>query len=179
MSQKSKTQFGFTLAEAMLSMGIGSIVLAGVFTSYIFGVKGFRSLANYTEMHTAGRSALDAFARDARISLAVTSCTADQITFVLPCSFNVNGSATSSNLVTHRCTAGVWYRIDANQSRTKSLATRVQSMAFILYDRDGNITTQADHGASIRISAQLQGQAGNWSQTESIISPPFRLRNKQ
>ena len=55
---------GFTLVEMLFTLGIGSLILTGVLTSYIISVRGFRGLSNYIEMEASRRQSLDWFARD-------------------------------------------------------------------------------------------------------------------
>lgn len=66
--QKSsrRTRRGFTLTELLVSMGIGSIVLAAVAALSLYTGRSFAALANYVDLDAASRNALDNMTRDIR-----------------------------------------------------------------------------------------------------------------
>ena len=169
---------GFTLTEMMFTLAIGSFVTAGVLTSYVFCVKGFRGLSNYNEMHQAGRRALDWFARDMRVALRIASCGTNQVVAVLPTAFDSSGNVTTSNSVTHILSGGRWTRISGNTGATTLLAENVDRLHFTLLDAAGNTTTQANRAVTVQIEAHMSTRVISKAQTEDFLSAGYRLRNR-
>lgn len=74
----------FTLVEVMVAASLGTMVLAGVMSAFLFiGRTGFNA-GNYSEMEAQTRRALDRFATDARRATAVQWHSSRQLTFSLP-----------------------------------------------------------------------------------------------
>ncbi|NQU09438.1 prepilin-type N-terminal cleavage/methylation domain-containing protein [bacterium] len=167
---------GFTLVEILIALSIGSLVLAGVTTSYIFSLRGFRRLANHNEMQAAGRRSLDWFARDIRAGMAVSSCSGGQVVVLLPRTVDAAGVVTATNVVTHQLQSGAWSRTDGTGA-AKQLTANVTSLAFSLYDHAGNVTTQANQAVSVQVDATLTKSVQNHNQTADFLSARYRMRN--
>jgi prepilin-type N-terminal cleavage/methylation domain-containing protein len=170
-------QTGFTLVEVLSALAIATFVIAGVMTSYIFAVKGFRGLSNYNEIQADGRRAQDWFARDLWAGMAIASCAPNQLVVVLPTTISPAGRVTASNQVTHLVQGGSWYRIDGNTGQSTLLAENVAQLTFNLYDAAGNVTTQANRAVSVQVSARLEKSVLGKSQTEDFLSARLRMRN--
>ncbi len=69
----SVSQRGMTLPELMVAVGIGSLVLAGVATLFIYGLTSFASLGNYTGLTSQSRLAVDLMSRDIRSATGLVS----------------------------------------------------------------------------------------------------------
>lgn len=50
---------GFKLTEMMIALGVGALVLTVVMTLYLFGLRSFGAIGNYTSMDAKSRQALD------------------------------------------------------------------------------------------------------------------------
>ena len=168
---------GFTLVEMLFTLAIGTFIIAGVMTSYIFTVKGFYGLSNYNEIQADGRRGLDWFARDLRAGMAVASCTSNQLITVLPVTVGSDGRVTASNQVTHVYQGGSWYRIQGSTGQTTLLAKNVAQLTFSLYDTAGNVTTQARRAASVQLIAVLKKNVQGNNQTADFLSARLRMRN--
>jgi prepilin-type N-terminal cleavage/methylation domain-containing protein len=177
MSGRSQSQAGFTMVEMLFTLAIGTFVVAGALTSYIFCVKGFRSLSSYNEMQADGQRALDWFGRDMRAGIAVVSCTSNQLVVVLPVAVNSQGQVTSSDQVTHTWQNGRWYRTDSVTGQTSLLAENISQMTFRLYDAAGSVTTQTNRAVSVQVSAVLAKTVLSKQQSENLLSAQLRLRN--
>src|ERR1039457_6484946 len=140
---------GFTLVEMLFTLAIGTFIITGVMTSYIFTVKGFYGLSNYNEIQADGRRGLDWFAHDLRAGMAVVSCTSNQLIAILPTTVGSNGQVIASNQVTHVYQSGGWYRINGATGQNTLLAKNITQLTFTLYDATGNVTTQVSHAASV------------------------------
>jgi prepilin-type N-terminal cleavage/methylation domain-containing protein len=170
---------GFTLTEIMFATAIGSVMMIGIITSYIFSLKGFRALSNYTQLNAESRIAMDWFSRDARMGMAVSSFSSNQIVLVVPTAFSsTNGLITASNFVTHAFSPQGWYRTVAGTGKTSLLATSVTAVAFRMYDRVDVVTTQATQAVSVQVTAQLSKTILSQRQSQQVLSARLRMRNK-
>jgi prepilin-type N-terminal cleavage/methylation domain-containing protein len=176
-TRKRARQTGFTLVEVLTALAIGTFVVAGVMTSYIFAVKGFRGLSNYNEIQADGRRAQDWFARDLWAGMAIASCTSNQLVVVLPTTISADGQVTASNQVTHLYQDGSWYRIDGNTGQSTLLAENVAQLKFSLYDAAGNVASQANRAVSVQVEARLEKSVQGKNQTADFLSARLRMRN--
>lgn len=62
---------GMTLVEMFVAVGVGAVVVAMVLALYLFSMRSFASLGNYTEMDTRSRMSLDLMTLEMRQSSAV------------------------------------------------------------------------------------------------------------
>src|SRR4051794_8346987 len=90
-------QAGFTLVELMVGTALGSLLLVGVASLYLFSTKSFVSMTNYADMNRRSREASDILSRDVRSAATVSSATS---------------TATNSQLVLHFPTGDVAYKFD-------------------------------------------------------------------
>lgn len=67
---------GFTLAEAVISIGITGMLLAALASLMAFSGYNFGALTNYVDLDAANRIAMDTFTRDLRECNRVISCSA-------------------------------------------------------------------------------------------------------
>jgi Tfp pilus assembly protein PilW len=179
MSRRHHSLFsrgGFTLTEIMFTLAIGSFVVIGIVTSYVFSLRAFRSLSNYNTMHAEGRQSLDWFARDVRAAMAVSSCTSNRVVVLIPSAINYAGVVTATNVITHNIVTGTWHRTDS-AGVIKQLATSVSYMTFSLYDQAGNVTTQAGPAVSVQVDAFLTNSVQSKSQSSDFLSARYRMRN--
>ena len=80
----STRSYGFTMVELNVAMAIGAFILAGVVSTYLVCVKGFRAIANYAEIHKGGREAVNYFAKDMRAVNAINSFGSSTLTVTIP-----------------------------------------------------------------------------------------------
>ena len=170
------TRGGFTLIEILFATAIAAFILAGVMTSYIFSVKGFRGLSDYNQMQADGRRALDWFGRDVRFGMGISSWSSNSVVVLTPATVNSTGVVTSTNVITHTIQNGAWYRLTGTGG-SKQLATNVSSLAFNLYDQAGNATTQTNQAVSVQVTAFLIQNFLNSTQTVESFSAQYRMRN--
>ena len=69
---RGKRVSGMTLAEVMVSVGLGSMVLAMAGSLWIFGSRSFAAMGNYTDLDAKSRYALDLMSREIREATRVT-----------------------------------------------------------------------------------------------------------
>ncbi len=73
---------GFTLVELLVAMAVGTLVMGSLASFAIFAAKSFAATANYVDLDTYSRLALDKITKDIRQAARLSSCTANQMTFV-------------------------------------------------------------------------------------------------
>lgn len=69
---KTSRHQGFTLVELMVGVGLSSIILAAVLTTFLFLGRSGSNVINYNEMETEARASLEIFAQDTRQASAIT-----------------------------------------------------------------------------------------------------------
>src|SRR5438094_9825002 len=72
---------GFTLADMMVSVGVGSLVVLAVTSLSLYSGRNFAGLANYTEMEAASLNAIDQMTKDIRQTTGLTAFSTNQLTF--------------------------------------------------------------------------------------------------
>jgi hypothetical protein len=73
---------GATLAEFMMAVGIGSLVLGGIAVLSLYAARNFAMTGSYVDLDQAGRLALDTMSREIRQATRVVSCFTNEITFL-------------------------------------------------------------------------------------------------
>ena len=71
-----------SLAEMMVALLAGSIVIAAVYVITLFTAKSFAALGNYGDLDNASRNALDVLSRDLRQCRSMTAFTPNSITLI-------------------------------------------------------------------------------------------------
>jgi prepilin-type N-terminal cleavage/methylation domain-containing protein len=174
----------FTLVEVMIGATLGSIVLAGVMSTFLMLSRSGMSAANYTTMDTQCRRALEEFAQDVRMASNVAWNSTGSVTLTVPDNYT-----TTSNKVTYtwdnttgsasyRC----FYRVPGDSSATspKTIFVRnVTSFTFLRYDRLNAVTASDASTKRLRISMTVTTTANTAvAVTDQLVSASFILRNK-
>lgn len=146
-----QVESGFTLAELLITMAIGSAILGVIFTSAIALQKSFTAVDNYFGAHMQQIRIVDYLARDVRRGLSVTSSTDRRtVTIKIPKYIIQAGDsdATVSNIGTPRSPSLAIGNGDYNinyGTSTSTVTTVVYSVnaSSILRTEDGELTTIA------------------------------------
>jgi prepilin-type N-terminal cleavage/methylation domain-containing protein len=170
-------QAGFTLVEALMGMTIGSIIMAGVLSTYIMTGREFRALSNYWEIHADGRNAIDRFAIDMRAVYGIASFSTNGSIVVKMPYFAGNGTITNTSNITYTYANSMLKRTDGNSGKTSVLATNIYNLKFSLYDRVGNTTTVLSSAKGISIELFLRKFTAGQKQTEDYLSARINMRN--
>src|SRR5260221_4275798 len=64
---------GFTLVEILIALGLGSLVITTVVLLYLFGLRSFTAIGNYTEMDVQSRMAMDTMLKEMRQASGVVA----------------------------------------------------------------------------------------------------------
>ena len=76
-----RNNHGFTLVEAMVSVGVTSLTLAALASFSYFMARSFISLDNYDQMNETSRHTLDTMGMDIRQASALSSFATNQLVF--------------------------------------------------------------------------------------------------
>ena len=106
ISKKQSGRAGFTLVEASVAVGLGTLVLAVVASIMVYSARTFSAMGNYVDLDLHSRQALDLISREVRQATAVADCrtngsvsyitftNSDDLTFV-KVSWNMDASTLS------------------------------------------------------------------------------------
>jgi prepilin-type N-terminal cleavage/methylation domain-containing protein len=177
---RDRRRAGFTMTEMMVATSIGTLILAGVLTTYVMTVKSFQALSNYWEIHSDGRYAVDRFASDMRAVSAINSLNATQLVCVVPTAFTGTGLIVSNKTVSYSLAGGSLYRSEtiSGTTATKKLASNIYLMSFQLYDKLGNPTASLSIAKAIQVDIKLRKFTVSQIQSEDYLSARLDMRNK-
>ena len=88
-----RRQRGFTLVEILIATSLAAMLTLAALTSFLFTLRGERSLANYSEMNAKARKVLEQMGRDFRSAGDVPTGTFNSTS--VTCSVPVDSSASS------------------------------------------------------------------------------------
>lgn len=111
---------GWTLVEMMIAVAIFSIAGAAVGSAYIFSLRSFQALSNYSVLDQQNREAVDQLTREIRAAKLVTA-------------YN-NGSSSSLHLIS-RANADITYTINNYSQELRRTSNSVTSVLL----RDCNL----------------------------------------
>jgi Tfp pilus assembly protein PilW len=168
---------GFTMSEMLAATAIGTFIVAGIMTTYLLSVKSFRAIGHYIEIHTAGRQAVDHFARDMRGVYAISSFSASNIVVSIPTAFSGSGGVLSNKTVAYTYSGGALYRTEYGAG-TAMLATNIYQLTFMLYDKLGSNTVVLSNAKGVQVDIRLRKYVINQVQSEDYLSARLDMRNK-
>src|SRR5690242_3724954 len=80
-SSQSRAVQGMTLAEMLIGLGVGSLVLSSIMMIFVTSSRTFQTMGNYVSMDKISRNALAQMTRDIRNSENLTSFATNQLVF--------------------------------------------------------------------------------------------------
>ncbi len=175
---------GFTLVEVMIAATLGSIVLAGVLSTFLMISRSGMSAASYITMDTQSRRALDEFSRDVRQASDVIWNSSASVTLTVPDNYTTTSNLVtyswdnSSSSSTYRC----FYRVPGNSSATSPKTVFVRNVTKFIYARFDRLNAPTTSDAStkrIQIAMTVTSTAVTVvTTTAQLVSASFILRNK-
>ena len=174
-----RDQAGFTIMELLVGVAISALVLTAAGSFFLFSLRSFASMANYTDLNGKDRLATDLITRDIRNALSVVSSTTNQIVLQAPPAAGANTVA-----FTYDPAARTLTRTDSNSSRI--LLMGVRSCSFSLYQRPATNTTYNVFPAATPSTAKLVAYqwsckrklVGTQSESESVQMAKISIRNE-
>ncbi len=172
---------GTGLVELMVSVGIGSLVLASAVTMFISGQANFTGLGNYADLSNESRLALDRMSRDLREATQVTGWQTNAAGAILTVTNSLKGVQTS---YTWDASTGVIYCSQTGQA-DKAYLTGCDFWTCSFYQRtpNNNWTFYPANNLSacklINMSWKCsRSVAGRRRNTENMVTAQVVLRNK-
>ena len=80
----SSARSGFTLSELLISLSLGSLLMAAVLSTYLFMGRSMTRTANFQILENKSRLALNYLRQDIQLASAVTTSTNTSLTLTLP-----------------------------------------------------------------------------------------------
>ena len=177
---------GFTLVEVMVAGTLGSMVLAGVLSSFLMLTRSSQRLYYYNGMEAESRRTLEEFAQDVRMASDSTYNSATSVTLTVPDNYGTSGNRvtyafgnTTLNAVTYN---NCFYRRPGDASSTIAptiLVKNVTDCVFLRYDVLGGATTLDSATKRIELSLRVSNTRSTLvAATDNIVSATYLLRNK-
>src|SRR5215470_12765314 len=123
---------GFTLVEMMVAVAVGCLLLAALATLYVFSMRSFAAMANYSDLNQKSRYASDIVTRDIRSALNVVSAT-PSLAAATQIVLNEPDDTTGNTTYIYDDVLGTLSKIKNGQ--TNVLLSGVGSLSFVLYQR--------------------------------------------
>lgn len=170
---------GFTITELMIAGALGSMLLAGVMSTFLMLARSGANVANYSVMETQSRRALEELSQDIRMASDVTWNSTTSITLLVP-----NNYTSTGNRVTYAFddATDTFYRMPgiASATNTKTtLISNVSSFTYARFDRIDNASTSDTTTKRIQLSMLVRTTSKTVAAaTNNILSASYILRNK-
>lgn len=165
---------GFTLPELLITLVISSIILAAVFSSYIFLAKSCISILDYSDMDTEARESLEIFSREVRQAQDISGFTVNGCTLTVP----MIGSSYTVQY-TYVPADRTFYRAYGT-TQEKALISGID--AFSLQRFNLKHLTAANDLETKQLQLDVRSErSGNpkFRATNNVLSARFIMRNKQ
>ncbi len=155
----AKRNQGFTLMELMVAMAAGLIVLAAIYSVFIFQSKRFDQEEQISEMQQSARAAMDIMTREIRMAGYDPdgNASAGILTAGMSsCSFSRDVDQGGGRYQT----CAITYSLDSGNRRVtrgyaesgnQPLAENIHALAFTYYDADGAVTAVEGNIRQIKI----------------------------
>lgn len=174
----------FTLVEVMIGATLGTIVIAGVASTFLMLGRSGANVANYSVMESQSRRALEELSQDVRMASNVTWNTDQSVTLVVPDNYTA-----TSNQVTYAFDSSTaeFYRVpgDVSATATAAAASRtilvrsVASCTFARYNRLNAAATTNTATKRIQLTLVVRRTTRTVaSASNTILSASYILRNK-
>ena len=167
---------GFTLVEMLISLTLVLLLTLALLTSYVFILRGEKSLVNYGEMNSQARKMLDTLGDDLRMARDVTNFTSTSLSLKLPTSVS---DATATQTVT-------WDYVSATGKVTRTVGTTVTTLAkdvnsfsFYYTNNSNAVTTSLVEVKQVQLAMRMQRLVASAVTSEYVISAQFTMRSKK
>lgn len=167
---------GFTLVEVLIGATLGSFILLGVLTTFLFLGRSGANLRNYSDMESQARKALETFAEDTRQASAVTWASATSVTLVVN-SANITYAYASGNFT--RTANGTTTTLLSGITTFSFLAYSITGTAITDYSTATALTTANGLTKQIQISLSAARSTTTVNTaTNIVLSARYVMRNK-
>lgn len=173
---KTKRAAAFTLAEYMVAMSIGVMVLAAAVVLWAYASRTCAGLLNYVDMSISSKNALDRMSREIRNAIAIKSCTANQLVLYDP----------DGVLVTYTYKTGNQSLTQNKAGETTTLLRECSAFQFSAFRREpqsGSDALTATTDTNYMKVVQMQWTCGRQltgdkTNTQGMVSSKVVIRSK-
>lgn len=169
----------------MVSAALASVILAAVFSAFLFLARSGITLQNYAEMETQARNAMETFALDVRMSSGVTWNSDQSVSLTI----ERDGSSAQATYAYYPTASGsipARSFVRTSGSDVNVLITNVKNFAYHAYSIDTSEVPLSSIGTAtnratkqIQISLETERTHSSVARaTNKVISARFVLRNK-
>jgi prepilin-type N-terminal cleavage/methylation domain-containing protein len=166
----------FTLVEVLVSVTLASMLSLAAITSFLFTLRGERSLANYGEMNARARMVLEQMGEDFRMAGDVPAGSFNSTSVLVKLPTNASASAWQDVTWSYNPSAGTVSRTVGGTSTV--FATDVTSFVFTYYNTAGAAPGNDIELKQIQLSMRLLRRVQSATTSEFITSAQFTLRAK-
>lgn len=156
-----------TLAEMMVAVGVGSLVLTSVMAIFLCSNVSFLAMGNYVSLDQSSRLAVEQMTRDIRNCQNLVSFSSNQLVFVYSGTINLtyNYDSTAGTLTSWK-TGGT----------TNTLLTGCDSLAFSMYS---NVPQPGGTLTNATTISQAKAISTNWKCSRMIRGTKVNSENMQ
>lgn len=172
----------FTLVELLIGVTLGTMVLAGVLSTFLMLGRSGANIANYSMMETQSRRALEELSQDIRMAKDVKWNSAQSISVLVPDTYTSVSGPVTYVWFTYALEANELYRkpgLVASATLKTPLVRRVASCEFKRFDRLNNATTNPLSIKRLQLTLVVRRKSQTVSSaSNTILSASYILRNK-
>jgi len=147
-----------TLVEMMVSIGVGSIVIAALVSFSVYTARGVVMSMNYVELESQSRNALDRMTQEIRQTLALTGFTSNTLAF--------KNSDSTSLAYLYDPVARTLVR--SNSTGVTTLLTGCDSLGFSIFQRN-TISNTFDQFPTTLQSSNCKVVQLNWTCSRTML----------
>jgi type II secretory pathway component PulJ len=178
---RERASRGFTLLEGVLAMGIGSMLMIAVASMIFFSARSFAALANYVDLNTKSRVALDQMSRDIRNSDRMIHFSTNRLEFL-----ELDATILAYVHDPEDRTLSMIRMQGTTVTETKVLLTECDSLEFQVFARNPRQGTYDQYPAGVPANAKLvrlqwvssRDILGKKATTESVQTARIVIRNQ-
>jgi prepilin-type N-terminal cleavage/methylation domain-containing protein len=171
-----RTARGFTLVEVLISVSLASLLTLAAMTSFLFTLRGERSLANYSEMNARARLVLEKMGRDFRMAGDVPAGGFSSSSILIKVPTDSTATVWQDVTWSYNATAGTVTRTVGGVGTI--FATHVTSFVFTYYNTAGVAPGNDVELKQIQLSMRLFRTVQSAATSEYVTSAQFTLRAK-
>jgi Tfp pilus assembly protein PilW len=155
---------GFTLVEMIVAVAVGMLLLAALATLYVFSMRSFASMANYSDLNQKSRYASDIISRDIRSCLSVVSSSTTTLVLNEP-----DDTAGNNTTYLYDNLGGTLSKIKNGQTNVLLTGIDPDSLSFTMYQRPF-VGANYEDFQTTTIPSQAKLIQFQWSCSRKLVS---------